>query len=152
MIKPAIAALALILAACQSVPAPEPVAAAPALSPGLSDTGWRFTRFTSMDDAQGVTEAGGRTFTLFFHADGTVTGTFDCNNVSARWNEGPLSATGTALYLTPIRMTRMACPADKLAMFLGSQLAYVSSYTIAEGEMHMALQMDGGIISFEPLD
>ena len=147
LVPAAVLAIAL-LTACQTVPAQAPAPQASQFA-GLSDTAWRFTRFTAPDAARGVTEPEGRVYTLSFHADGTVTGRFDCNRVASTWNEGAFGPRGTPLYLTPAAMTRMACPAGSLDTMLAAMLPDVASYTMAGGKLHITLKT-GGVLSFTP--
>lgn len=148
-----VAASALLwLSACQTAPE-DPVGqnAAQVLKPGLSDTRWRFVRFATEDDPPRVREPGPRAFTIQFHGDGTLSGQLACNAITGEWNEGPLRDWGTALYLTSVSLGPMTCPADGVTFFLAGQMKNVNSYTMSDGEMHMAL-MDGATLSFEPME
>lgn len=147
----------LLLSACHGAEHPMAARSAPDASPlslpqGLSDTRWRFVRYTSADEVPRVRKPGAQDLTLSFYADGTVSGQFACNAISAQWNEGPLRERATALYLTSVRFERMSCPVDGVAIFLVSQMKNVISYTAKDGEMHMEMMMNGGTLSFAPAE
>jgi len=142
-ILPLIAALALPLAGCATVPTPPQ---------GLSDTSWRFVSFTGTDDAQNMIVTDGRPYALTFHGDGRVTGQLDCNRLTGSWNEGALGGKTVSLYLSPMAMTRMACPPGSFDIEIAGMLPDVASYKMAKGDLRLALKMDQGTLAFEPLE
>jgi heat shock protein HslJ len=128
------------LAGCSS--APEPLR--------LEGTSWQLTAIQSMDDAQGTTpvpEPG--TFTVKFGEDGRASFQFDCNSGSGSFEARP-SGDGTSGSLTfgPVATTLMACEAPSLDQHVGAALPNVRGYVLKDGQLHMSLFADGGILSW----
>lgn len=117
---------------------------------GLAATSWRLLSFQSMDDSQGTTKAGNRTYLLNFNADGSLAAQLDCNRGSASWNEDISNATGGTLTIGPVTATRALCPPPSMGEMLAARLPDVASYTLRDGHLFLALKMDGGIFEFAP--
>lgn len=141
---------ALILAGC-ATPPPAPAAHR---STGLEGTRWEFAVFSSMDDAQPPLRPADPTrYALDFAVDGRLMLRLDCNSGRTTWQAVPAPDSGLArrsgsLSFGPIATTRMACPPGSLEPRLTAVLPYVRSFVIEHGQLHLALQADGGILSW----
>ncbi|MFC0687732.1 META domain-containing protein [Novosphingobium clariflavum] len=150
-------ALAAMLASagCTSPARRAEPAAVPAPAPGaaeLAGSSWRLVAFQSMDDSQGTTKPGeGRDYTLDFGSDGMIAMQLDCNRGRATWRAVP-GAEGRSgqLAIGPGMTTRAFCPQPDIGPMLAARLADVTSYTLKEGHLFLALKMDGGIFEFAP--
>ena len=138
---------ALSLAGCVAAP---PRSAAPLTQ--LTGPTWRMIEFQSSDDAIGTLRpASGESYELTFQADGRVTGRIACNRGSGTWTSATQSASGGALSIGPMAVTRMACLNAQLESRVLRDLGNVASFTLRDGELFLALQADGGIYRFAPL-
>ncbi len=143
----AIAATAALLAAC-ALPA-----AAPQPPASLAGTAWRLVAMQSMDDAQGTTRpADPSAYELRFGADGRVALRVDCNRAMGTWQATP-SADGRSgsLGFGPLAGTRALCPPGSLEPRLMRQLPFVRGYLLRDGQLHLSLMADGGILSWTPV-
>lgn len=108
-----------------------------------------------MDDAQLPLRPSDPTrYTLEFATDG-VRLRLDCNSGRTTWTAVPAPDSGPArrsgsLGFGPIATTRVACPPGSLEPRLAKLLPYVRSFVIERGQLHLALQADGGILSWNP--
>ena len=140
----AVAGAALLLAGC-AMPAAQPA--------GLAGTAWQLVAMQSMDDAQGTQRpADPARFTLLFSPDGQAQWRLDCNRGQSTWQQqaGPEGRSGQ-LSFGPLASTRAMCPPDSLAPQLARQLPYVRGYLLKDGQLHLSLLADGGILSWAPL-
>lgn len=120
-------------------------------NPGLKGTSWTLAGFQSMDDSKGtIRPEAGKTYTVNFNADGTVTAQLDCNRGNGLYQEGIANAAGGRVTIGPIASTRMACPPPSLGTNLAAWLQDVTSYTLRDGHLYLALKMDAGIIDLAP--
>lgn len=146
-------ALTLALGGCgdtASAPASTPPPASAATT-GLDATSWKLLGFQSMDDAQGTTKPGeGRTYTLEFGADGSLSMQLDCNRGRATWKGAPAGDTGGSLTIGPVASTRALCPQPDIGQMMAARLPGVASYTLRDGHLFLALKMDSGIFEFAP--
>ena len=107
-----------------------------------------------MEDAQGTTRpADPSLYTVTFGADGRAAFRLDCNRGSAQWTAAPVSASATSGQLTfgAIASTRAMCAPGSLDQKLSRQLPDVRSYLFRDGQLHMSLMADGGILSWAPV-
>jgi para-nitrobenzyl esterase len=141
--------LIVTLSACQHAIAEPPASQVP--FSGLGGTSWRLVEFQSMDDAQGTTKPDDRNkYTVTFNSDGSMAARFDCNRGVGPWRNDIANATGGALSIGPLGVTRALCPPPSMGEFIERQLGYVRSFMISDGQLNMALMADGGIIVWEP--
>jgi heat shock protein HslJ len=143
-------AAAALLAATVAAACALPTAPAP---PGLAGTTWQLVAMQSMDDAQGTTRpADPAAYTLHFGTDGRAALRVDCNRAMGPWQATP-SADGHSgsLRFGPLAGTRAMCPPGSLAPRLMQQLPFVRSYLLRDGQLHLSLMADGGILSWAPL-
>ncbi|MCP5283543.1 MAG: META domain-containing protein [Burkholderiaceae bacterium] len=118
----------------------------------LIGTQWQLVALQSMDDAQGTTRpADPAAYTLHLGPDGRATLRVDCNRAMGTW-QATAGADGRsgALQFGPLAGTRAMCPPDSLAPRLMRELPFVRSYLMRDGQLHLSLMADGGILSWMP--
>lgn len=148
-------AITAMLMACTAAPANLPPSATTAtVEPPatLIGTQWQLVALQSMDDAQGTTRpADPAAYTLHFGPDGRAALRVDCNRAMGTWQATPAAdGRSGALQFGPLAGTRAMCPPDSLAPRLMRQLPFVRSYLLRDGQLHLSLMADGGILSWMP--
>lgn len=125
-------------------------------APPLAGSRWLLVALASMDDAQGTARpADPARYTLAFGADGSAALQLDCNRGNAGWqatpatNDTPGRRSGS-LQFTALASTRAMCPPGSLAPQLARALPFVRSYLLVDGQLHLSLLADGGILSWAP--
>lgn len=109
-----------------------------------------------MDDSQApLRPTDPARYTLDFAADGRLLLRLDCNIGRTTWRAAPAPGSGPerrsgSLGFGPIATTRVACPPGSIEPRLVAMLPYVRSFVIERGQLHLALQADGGILSWKP--
>lgn len=143
-------AAALVLATLAGCTTPPPV------PPTLAGSRWQLVALASMDAAQGTARpADPARYTLAFGADGRAALQMDCNRGQAGWqatpatNDTPGRRSGS-LQFTAVASTRAMCPPGSLAPQLARALPLVRSYLLVDGQLHLSLRADGGILSWAP--
>jgi heat shock protein HslJ len=131
------ACFAALLSGCAALDAPP--------STDLAGMSWRLVKFQGGD---GTVLAPGdpSKYTLAFNRDGMVHAHIDCNRGRAAWK----SPAPPQLELSPLALTRAACPPGSLHDHIVKQWPYIRSYILKDGPLHMSLLADGGIYEFEP--
>jgi heat shock protein HslJ len=132
-----------------SANAPQPETQQPSLN--LAGTTWRLVHFLSSDDTIGKVippNVGG--YTLQFMADGTLAMQLDCNRGNANWKAKDETPTGASLTISPVAMTRAMCEPGAIDSKLARDMGFVRTYTMAGGNLHLALEADSGIYVWEP--
>jgi YD repeat-containing protein len=134
---------------CEAEAAAQDEAASPG---GLAGTAWTLVHFQSMDGAIGtVTPPRPGRYTMTFGEDGTLALRLDCNRGSASWSVAPeATADGGQLTLGAAMMTRAACGEGALDVQIARDLERVRSYTIADGQLNLALEADSGLYTWRP--
>jgi heat shock protein HslJ len=147
--------LALAVSACQNMPQVGP---APSTSPAtvlanamppvvtiasdaLVGPEWQWQR-THLGAAPQVVAAAPDRYTISFQAGGRVNVRADCNRGS-----GGYEVNGTQMKFGAIALTRMMCPQGSQDMEFLRSLAQVTGYTMARGELLLALA-DGATMRF----
>ena len=107
----------------------------------LAGTSWRLVSFQSMDDAQGTRRPTDPSrYTLLFGADGRVRMRLDCNRAFGSWSAEPSKDPSSGgLRFGPLAATRAICSPPSLGEFVGAQSAYVRSYLLKDGRLHLSL-------------
>ena len=82
-----------------------------------------------------------------FMPDGRAQLRADCNRGGARYEAGA----GRTLTLSPAAMTKMGCPAGSQGGEFLRQLADVSAYAFADGNLVLTLRADAGTMVLAPL-
>ncbi|MCP5270899.1 MAG: META domain-containing protein [Burkholderiaceae bacterium] len=143
----ALVATAALAAGCTAPSAPtDPLAA-------LTGTHWQLVALQSMDDAQGTARpADPSAYTLHFGPDGRAALRVDCNRAMGTWQAVPAADGGSGtLRFGPLAGTRAMCPPDSLAPRLMRELPFVRGYLLRDGQLHLSLMADGGILSWAPV-
>ena len=105
-----------------------------------------------MDDEQGTTTVPDPSkFTVSFGADGRAAFQIDCNRGNGSWEAVPSGEDSGALTFGPIAVTRMMCPQPSLDQRVSTALSQVRGYLIKDGQLHMSLLADSGILTWEPV-
>ena len=142
------AAVTMLLAACSTAPADT--------VDGLDGTSWRLTEIQSMSDEQGTTVVPpGQIFTVEFGVrdDGVGQAAIqvDCNRASAPWRATAAEPESSGeLSFGPLATTEMACPAGSLDQQVTAALAAVRTYLLQDGQLHLSLFADSGIMTWAP--
>jgi hypothetical protein len=84
-------------------------------------------------------------YTLTFEPDGNVSAQIDCNRGRGTWK----STGANQLTLGPMAVTRAMCLNSSLERFT-TDLGSIVSYTLKEGHLFLALNVDAGIYEFAP--
>ena len=76
----------------------------------------------------------------------------NCNRAVGSWQSTP-DASGSAgsLQFGPLAGTRALCPPPSLDQRVLRDMAFVRSYLLKGGRLHLALMADGGIYHWAPL-
>ena len=148
-----IALAACLCAACMSDPNLSPRSGAPSYSPasampptlssaandlGIPTWQWQRTRL----DGRDVVAAGPDRYTLKFEGGGRVLLRADCNRGS-----GAYEVSGAAMKLSPVALTKIACPSGSQDTEFVQSLSRVTSYAISDKELVLTLS-GGGTMSF----
>jgi heat shock protein HslJ len=136
-------------AADKRLPAVTPIMMPPAIAAASGDElpgrTWVWQGTTFSGDREVVPDAPER-YTLEFMPDGRVRLRADCNRGSAHYEAGA----NRALALTPAAITKKGCPpGSKDSEFLRA-LGDVAGYRFIEGDLVLALKLDGGAMRFAP--
>lgn len=106
-----------------------------------------------MDDSQGaMIPSTDRPVTVTFGDEGVATMQLDCNRGNASYTATATSASGGSLTFGPAAVTRALCPEPRIGEFLAGRLGDITSYTLRDGSLYLALQLDSGIFQFEPIE
>jgi para-nitrobenzyl esterase len=138
------ASMLLLLTACQSTPAPQPVSGGVA-PPALQGSSWRLVQLDFSDGTQRAAIERSR-YTIGFGTGGVLNVRFDCNRGRGSWT----SAGPGQLQFGELALTRALCPTGSLYDDLVRQWPQVRSYQIRDGRLFLILMADGGSIEFEP--
>ena len=127
-------------------------AVAPPQTRGLPGTSWRLVKFQSMDDSIGAKiPPNPENYILTFASDGSLSAQLDCNRLASKWEAKPRSPTSGSLMISDGALTRAMCQPGAMDTTIARDFSYVRSYTIRGTQLHLALQADAGIYSWEAL-
>jgi para-nitrobenzyl esterase len=112
----------------------------------LKDTRWQLLKIEYMDDTTVTPDNPGK-YTLAFDAQGKVSIQADCNRMSGTYT----FTAPSGLEFGPLLSTRAACPPESLYNRLANDLPDIRSFVIKDGDLHLALMVDGGIYHFTPM-
>ena len=122
----------------------------PPVTRGLPGTKWRLVQFQSMDDSIGTkVPPNPEKYLLTFASDGTLTAQLDCNRLAGKWEATPSSPTGGGLAIGGGAMTRAMCQPGAMDTQIARDMGFVRSYTIGGTQLHLALQADAGIYTWQ---
>lgn len=135
------AAVVVITTGCGPAAASDPIAG----------TSWQLLSIESMTTEQPTTTIDDPAkYTVAFGNDGQATFQIDCNRGSGTFQTtagGPDSGT---LIFGPVGLTRMFCPQPSVDTTVAGALGYVRSYLLSNGQLHLSLLADSGIMHWEP--
>ncbi|MDQ3410830.1 MAG: META domain-containing protein [Chloroflexota bacterium] len=110
--------------------------------PAIEGVVWEWRHFLGSNDT--VVESGApENYALQFEADGRVLVRADCNH-----GRGQYTVDAPALDIERIGLTRMACPSESFSDQFVAYLDEVTSFVIVDGELSLALPVDGGFLIF----
>jgi heat shock protein HslJ len=111
----------------------------------LTGTSWQWVQ--SVYEGDMVVLANDPTrYTITFNDDGSVQAQIDCNQ-----GRGTYTVDGSNLTFGAITSTRMACPSDSQDGVFAADLAAVTSYMFADGNLHLTTSTDG-VMEFAPVE
>ncbi len=113
--------------------------------PSLTGVIWQWTEL-EMSDGATITPEDPFRYTLEFYSEQQLAVGADCNR-----GVGASTRTGSQLNLNIIVVTEAMCLPGSLSEDYLTYLNDVVSVTFADGQMHLALAIDSGILSFSPL-
>ena len=111
----------------------------------LEGTSWALVEIQSMDDTI-VKPRAEDDFILTFKDASSVQLKVDCNRGtgSYQWSDSG------QLQFGPLATTKMMCGPDSIDNRFLSDLSYVRSYVMKEGNLYLATMADGAILEFAP--
>ena len=131
---------AATLAGCGSATASDP----------LAGTTWRLVSIESMSDEQpGITIDDPAKYTVMFGGDGRAAFQVDCNRGNGSWTAAAASDSGSVTF-GPIALTRMFCPQPSVDTTVVADLGRVRSYLLSDGQLHLSMEADSGIMHWDP--
>jgi para-nitrobenzyl esterase len=133
---------ALSLAGCNKAEAADP----------LTGTRWQLRSIESMapEEEPSTTIDDPSKYTVEFGPDGRAQFQVDCNRGNGSWQIEPAAADSGGLVFGPIALTRMFCPQPSADSKVAAALGRVRSYLLSDGELHLSLEVDGGIMHWQP--
>ncbi|MCC6454531.1 MAG: META domain-containing protein [Caldilineaceae bacterium] len=124
---------------------PAEEASAGAGSGELVGTSWQWVQSVYEGDMAVIANDPTR-YTITFNDDGSVQAQIDCNS-----GRGTYTVDGSNLTFGAITSTRMACPSDSQDGVFAADLAAVTSYLFADGNLHLTTSTDG-VMEFAPAE
>lgn len=118
----------------------------PAGLQSLNGTQWQLIEIQSMDDSL-YTPQPPAEYTLAFNALGRFSARADCNNVQGQWVHSGRSQ----VVFSNLISTRAMCPPESLYDRYLSDLGYVRSFILRDGNLYLSTMADGAILAFAPL-
>ena len=136
------ATTALSVAGCGSAAASDP----------LTGTTWRLLSIESMapQEQPSTTIEDPTKYTVTFGDDGRAAFQVDCNRGNASWEASAAAPDSGTLTFGPIALTRMMCPQPSADTRVADALGYVRTYLLSDGQLHLSLLADSGIMHWEP--
>ena len=131
----------LSTAGCGSAAASDPIAG----------TSWQLLTIESMTTEQATTTIDDPAkYTVAFGNDGQATFQIDCNRGSGTFQTTAGGSDSGSLTFGPIALTRMFCPQPSVDTTVAAALGRIRSYLLADGQLHLSMEADGGIMHWEP--
>jgi len=136
------AAIGLSMVGCGSATASDPI----------TGTTWQLLSIESMTSEQPTTMiADPAKYTVTFGDDGRAAFQVDCNRGSGTFQTAAAADDSGSLTFGPIALTRMFCPQPSDDTRVAAALGNVRSYLLSNGQLHLSLLADSGIMHWEPL-
>lgn len=139
----ALVALAMVsVSGCGSAAAPDP----------LAGTSWQLLSIESMapDEQPSTAIDDPGKYTVTFAEDGSAAFQVDCNRGTASWQAEPAASDSGGLTFGPVALTRMFCPQPSFDTQVAAALGRVRSYLLSDGQLHLSLEADSGIMHWRP--
>jgi len=132
----------LSLAGCGDAAASEP----------LTGTSWQLVSIQSMapDEEPSTTIDDPAKYTVEFGDDGRAAFQVDCNRGNGSFEATAAGPDSGSLVFGPIALTRMFCPQPSADTKVAGALSRVRSYLLSDGQLHLSLEADGGILHWRP--
>jgi heat shock protein HslJ len=111
-------------------------------TPALTGVVWEWQGFQGGDDSEVVPDDPAN-YTIQFMEDGSVAVLADCNR-----GRGSYTVDGALIDISPIALTRMACPPGSLGVEFAIDLEEVNTFVFRDGNLYLALPVDSGIHEF----
>jgi heat shock protein HslJ len=138
-----LAGAALALAGCGSTPS----SADP-----LIGTTWRLINIESMTtEAPGTTIDDPAKYTVSFGDDGRAAFQVDCNRGSGAFEAAAAADDSGSLTFGPIALSKMFCPQPSADATVTAALGRVRSYLLSDGQLHLSMEVDSGIMHWDPV-
>lgn len=135
-------AMAFVLSACMPV-------RHEAAGEALAGTSWELLSIQSMDDAIGTTNIPDPAlYTLTFGRDGRASFKLNCNRAQGSWSAEPGRGDSGQLSFGMLAATSALCPPPSEDERVARDMAYVRTYLLRDGKLHMSLYADGGIYTW----
>jgi para-nitrobenzyl esterase len=136
------AAAATSVAGCSSTNPKDP----------LIGTTWQLLSIESMSSEQpSTTIETPSEYTVTFGDDGQAGFRVDCNRGNSTWKAEAAAADSGTLTFGPIGLTKMMCPQPSDDSKVAAALGRVRSYLLSDGKLHLSLEVDSGIMHWEPM-
>lgn len=110
----------------------------------LGGTIWTWQR-TALTNDEVLAPADPSSYTVEFLAEGRVSVQADCNR-----GAGSYTVDGSRLTISPLALTRAACPPGSLSNQFVAQLQDAVSYALQGGDLLLELKSGGGVMRFVP--
>lgn len=138
----AMACLALLAAGCGSADAGD----------RLTGTSWELVSIESMapDEQPSTTIDDPAKYTVAFGDDGRAAFQVDCNRGNATWMADSAAPDSGGLSFGPLALTKMFCPPPSADAKVVAALDLVRSYLLSDGQLHMSMEADSGILHWRP--
>lgn len=133
---------ALGLAGCNLAPTKD--AGSSSALDAVAGKTWSLVEIQSMDDSL-YTPRPGHRYTLTFNADGQLAFQADCNPGFGTWEYTPPAG----ITIGPLAVTEMYCGDESIDNRFLTDLSYVRSYVMRDGDLYLATLADGAILKFE---
>ena len=129
---------ALLVGSCATGPQPTS-------GPSLVGTEWRLVEFESSDDSIGVIRPRkDELYSLRLLSDGSLIMGLSCNRGTGGWTSEDAHLQRGTLVIEPLASTMAACDRPSSFVRIGADMGRVRSFVIADGRLHLNLEMDGG--------
>jgi hypothetical protein len=77
----------------------------------------------------------------------------NCNRAHGKWSaDGGGDSSSGGFEFGPLAVTRAHCPPPSLDERMAAHAAYIRSYLLKDGRLHLSLMADGDIYVWEPFD
>lgn len=121
------------------------------VNPELGESKWRLVSFQSMNDSIGtIKPEDNQTYLMHLKKDGSVLMRVNCNRAMGSWSAKPAKdAQSGSFSFGPLSSTRMLCSPPSMDGKILKDSAYVRSYLLKDGKLHLSLMADGGIYTWE---